>query len=68
MPIRLRKFIGMIAILTIMILYALIAMTIAVGHLMDAPHLVQILYFVIAGMAWALPVMPVIRWMTRPAE
>ena len=56
----------MIVILAIMIVYAFLTMIIAVGHLQDAPHIVQALYFLIAGMAWALPVMPVIKWMQRP--
>lgn len=66
MPMRVRKFVGMIAILAIMIVYAFLSMIIAVGHLQNSPHIVQALYFLIAGMAWALPVMPVIRWMQRP--
>lgn len=65
MPMRVRKFIGMVAILAIMTLYALISMMIAVGYLMDAPHVIQALYFLVAGVAWALPVMPVIRWMQK---
>lgn len=68
MPLRLRKFIGLLIILAIMVFYALLAMTIAVGHLMDAPHWIQVIYFLVTGVLWAVPVMPVIRWMQRPGK
>ncbi len=68
MPVKLRKFLGMVAILVIMVVYAFISMMVAVRYVLDTPHWVQLLYFLIAGMAWALPVMPVIRWMQRPAQ
>lgn len=68
MPVRLKKFIGLFAILILMGFYALVVMTIAVARLMDSPHWVQVVYFMVAGMAWALPVMPIIRWMERPPK
>ncbi|MCB1491683.1 MAG: DUF2842 domain-containing protein [Rhodobiaceae bacterium] len=68
MPIRLKKLVGLVVILAFMGVYTLVIMSISVGRLMQAPHWVQVLYFLIAGMAWALPVMPIIRWMQRPPK
>ncbi|MCG8446597.1 MAG: DUF2842 domain-containing protein [Hyphomicrobiales bacterium] len=66
MPIRLRKLIGTIVIATFMVFYALLGMTIAVYKLQDTSHMVQLAYYLIVGVFWAIPVMPVIKWMQRP--
>jgi Protein of unknown function (DUF2842) len=66
MPRRIRKLIGAVLILVIVCLYALVAMAVAQGRLQDADKIWQYLYYVVAGMGWVLPVMPVIRWMERP--
>lgn len=66
MPIRLRKFIGTIFIATFMVFYALVGMTVAVYKLQDTSHMVQLAYYLFVGVFWAIPVMPVIKWMQRP--
>jgi hypothetical protein len=66
MPRRTRKFIGAVAILVFVCVYALAAMAIAQGRLQEADSLWQGLYYCVAGMAWILPLMPLIRWMERP--
>jgi hypothetical protein len=63
---RIRKLIGTILILTFVCLYAPIAMAIAEGRILDAPKLVQTVCYIILGLIWVLPVMPLIRWMERP--
>ena len=63
---RTRKFIGTIIIILFVCVYALVAMALAQGRLQDADKLWQYLYYAVVGMAWVLPVMPVIRWMERP--
>ena len=65
---RTRKLIGTVAILIFVSLYALIAMSIAQGRLQDANKFWQGLYYLVAGMGWILPIMPLIRWMERPDE
>jgi hypothetical protein len=65
---RTRKLIGTVAILVFVSLYALIAMAIAQGRLQDANKFWQGLYYLVAGMGWILPIMPLIRWMERPDE
>ena len=64
---RQRKFVGVIATLAFVIVYALVAMALAQARFVQgAPDLLQWIYYVVIGMAWILPIMPLIRWMERP--
>ena len=63
MPRRLRTLIGTLGILAFVCLYALVAMALGESRVVDAPKLVQTIVYVVLGIAWILPVMPVIRWM-----
>ncbi|MCA1297198.1 DUF2842 domain-containing protein [Stappia indica] len=67
MPSRLRKFIGMVILVTFVIVYAFIAMVIGDMTLQNAHTAVQMLYFAIAGIAWTIPAGALIWWMERPA-
>ena len=66
MPRRLRTLIGTVAILAFVVLYALVAMALAESRIVDAPKLVQTVAYVILGIAWVLPIMPLIKWMEGP--
>jgi len=67
MPRRARKLIGGVAMLVFVVVYALIAMALAQARpLQEAPALVQSLGYVILGLAWTLPLMPLIKWRERP--
>ena len=66
MTIRTRKFFGTIALLALVIVWALLAMGIAQPLLAQANGVVAGLYYVIAGLGWVLPAMPLIKWMSRP--
>jgi hypothetical protein len=63
---RTRKLIGAVAILVFVIVYALVTMALAQGRLQDADKIWQNLYYVVAGLGWILPLMPLIKWMERP--
>jgi len=66
-PRRTRKFIGTLATILFVVTYALIAMALAQSRVIqDAPGYLQGLYYAVLGLAWILPVMPLIRWMERP--
>jgi hypothetical protein len=67
MSLRQRKFIGMVAIVTFLIVYCLIAMAIGGMVAVGLPMLLEIGFFIIAGIAWLPVVMIIIRWMSRPA-
>lgn len=66
MPRRLRTLVGTVAILAFVMLYALVAMALAESRIVDAPKLLQTIVYVLLGIAWVLPVMPLIRWMEGP--
>lgn len=66
MTLRQRKFLGMIAIVTFLIVYCLIAMAIGGMVAVGLPLPLEIGFFVIAGIAWLPVVMMIIRWMSRP--
>ncbi|WP_018181758.1 DUF2842 domain-containing protein [Kaistia granuli] len=68
MPIRLRKFIGMIALVVLVVVYAFTAMVIAQLKLPDAPRYVQMIYYVVVGLAWVIPAGILIKWMQKPQE
>lgn len=61
-----RKLIGTVVLLAFIVVYALMAMAIAEGRIRDAPALVQTLVYIVLGLAWVLPAMPLIRWMEKP--
>jgi len=63
---RTRKLIGAAAMLAFVIVYALLAMMLAQSRpTQEAPVLVQTLIYAVLGLAWILPLMPLIRWMER---
>ena len=66
MPVRLRKFIGAILLITLVITWALVAMALAQAPAIKANGVIEVIYYVVAGLAWVLPAMPLVRWMSRP--
>ena len=66
MSIRTRKLIGTIALLLLVSLWGLLAMALAQSVLTDINGLVAAIYYVVAGLGWVLPAMPLISWMSRP--
>ena len=66
MPVRLRKFIGAILLITLVVTWALVAMALAQAPAIKANGVIEVIYYVVAGLAWVLPAMPLVRWMSRP--
>lgn len=66
MPQRLRQLIGSLILLALVIVYALIATTVAVAQLGESSAWVHLAYFALTGLLWILPAMWVIKWMLRP--
>ncbi len=65
MPPRLRKFIGAVALLVLVMVWALLAMALAQSVLLDINGLVAAIYYAVAGLGWVLPAMPIISWMSK---
>ena len=66
MPRRLRKLVGTLAMFAFVILYALVAMALADSRVSEAPEIVRAVVYAVLGLAWVLPLLPLIRWMERP--
>ncbi len=66
MSLRTRKLIGAVALLLLVTVWALLAMAIAQFPPIFQNPLISGAYYVIAGMGWVLPAMPLIKWMSGP--
>ena len=66
MTIRQRKFIGAILLLVLVIVWSLTGVAIAQAPVLKDSHGWQMLFYVVTGLGWVLPAMPLIRWMSRP--
>jgi hypothetical protein len=63
---RSRKFFGTIVLVAFISVYALTAMTIAAAKLPGSHGLVQLLFYIVAGLVWVVPAAILVRWMQRP--
>lgn len=66
MSMRIRKLIGTVVMLVFIITYALFAMAVAEGRITEAPKAVQTIAYIVLGLIWILPMMPLVRWMAKP--
>ncbi|HEX2653082.1 MAG TPA: DUF2842 domain-containing protein [Xanthobacteraceae bacterium] len=66
MRMRTRKFIGTFGLLALVTIWTLLAMALAQSPVISGNSYVAALYYVVAGIGWALPAMPLISWMSRP--
>ena len=66
MTIRTRKFFGTIALLVLVVFWSLMGMTVAQLPWLASSGLRQAIFYVVAGMGWVLPAMPIVSWMLRP--
>ena len=65
MPARLRKLIGLVAMLAFMAVYVVLASKL--GDLVPDHWAARLVYYAVVGTAWGLPLFPLIRWMnTEP--
>ena len=66
MTIRTRKFLGTIALLVLVVVWSLMGMTVAQTPWLANSGLLQAIFYVVAGIGWVLPAMPIVSWMARP--
>ena len=52
---RARKLVGTMVLMLFLIVYALIAMSIGAGRVIESSTLVKTLYFLVAGLLWVIP-------------
>jgi hypothetical protein len=65
MSVRLRKLVGAVALFMLVIVWALVAMAVAQFPAIRDNTVLSVLYYVIAGLGWVLPAMPLLSWMSR---
>jgi hypothetical protein len=63
MPARIRKLIGSVGVLAFLFAYAVV-MTMIADHLPNQ-WAVKLIFFVVAGVGWGVPIIPLITWMNR---
>ncbi|XUJ34364.1 DUF2842 domain-containing protein [Bradyrhizobium japonicum] len=66
MTIRTRKFLGAILLLVLATVWALLGMALAQMPWIAKSGWRQAIYYVVVGMGWVLPAMPIVSWMQRP--
>jgi hypothetical protein len=68
MPVRLKKLIGTVLLVALVIVYAIVATIVAVAQLSESGPLVHLAFFLIGGFVWVLPAMLIIKWMAGPPQ
>jgi len=68
MSIRIRKLVGAFALIALVLTWTLLAMGAAQFPVVKASALGETIYYVVAGLAWVLPAMPLIRWMVASED
>ena len=63
MPIRVRKLIGGIVLIALVVGWSLLAMALAQLPVIKANAVLEAIYYVLAGLGWVLLAMPLIKWM-----
>ena len=66
MKIRQRKFVGLVATIAFLVVYALIAMAIGGQYVVGQGAVIELLAFILLGLGWIPVAMVLIRWMSRP--
>lgn len=66
MKIRQRKFVGLVATIIFLVVYALIAMAIGGQYVVGYGAVIELPAFILLGVGWVPVAMVLIRWMSRP--
>ena len=66
MPVRLRKLLGGVVLIVLVLTLSLLAMALAQSPAIKANGVIEVIYYVLAGLGWVLPALPLVRWMSRP--
>ncbi len=68
MPLRLKKLVGSLLLVALVIVYAIVATIVAVAQLAEAGPLAHFAFFLVSGLLWILPAMAIIKWMLGPPQ
>lgn len=64
MSLRVRKFVGMLAMIVFIVFY--VGLMVRIGEALPDHWAVKLAFYVIAGLGWGAPILPLISWMNRP--
>lgn len=65
---RTKKFIGTIIMVIFVLFYILVVAGIAPRILNNQNKAVEMAFYVIAGLAWIVPLLPLVKWMEKRPE
>ena len=65
MTIRQRKLIGAVLLLVLVIVWSLAGVAVAQAPILKDNRGWQFVFYIVAGLGWVLPAMPLIKWMSR---
>ena len=64
---RTRKLVGTVALITMITVYAFIALGVAVVlQVSNTSKIAELAFYVIAGLLWVLPAGVLVKWMQKP--
>ena len=63
MPVRIKKLVGAVILITLVVVYAILATAFASLYLAESSGWVHLAYFLFSGILWVVPAMLVIKWM-----
>ena len=62
---RVRKLIGSLALILLVGFWAVVTTIVAMG-MMNADRMLQMVFYLVAGLLWVVPAGAIIAWMQRP--
>ena len=65
MTVRTRKLIGAVLLILLAAVWSLLAMAIAQVPMIANSGWMQAIYYVVVGLGWVLPAMPLVKWMLK---
>lgn len=63
MSVRVRKFIGLLALIVFIVVY--VGLMVRIGERVPAHWAAQLAFYAVAGLGWGLPILPLITWMNK---
>ncbi len=65
MNVRIKKLVGTVVLLALVVIYALAATTFATYRLAQSSGWVHLAFFAVSGLLWVMPAMGLIYWMEK---
>ena len=65
MNLRMRKLLGTILMLVTLVVYSLVATSVAITVLPQVNKWAELAFYLVAGLLWVVPAALIIRWMHR---